>query len=41
MNNLADKEYLLHAWPAAPFGYIQTYAPPRTYGVTFSMTFGG
>jgi iron complex outermembrane receptor protein len=41
VNNLADKEYLLHAWPAAPFGYIQTYAPPRTYGVTFSMTFGG
>lgn len=41
VHNLADKEYLLHAWPAPPFGYIQTLAPPRTYGVTFSMRFGG
>jgi iron complex outermembrane receptor protein len=40
VNNLADEEYLLHAWPANPFGWVQTYAPPRTYGVTFSMRYG-
>jgi iron complex outermembrane receptor protein len=40
VTNLTDEDYLLHTWPAAPFAYIQTPAPPRTYGVTFSMVFG-
>ncbi len=39
VHNLADEEYLLHAWPAQPFAYVQTLAPPRTYGVTFTMQF--
>jgi len=40
VTNLADEEYLLHAWPAQPFAWVLTPAPPRTYGVTFSMVFG-
>lgn len=40
VQNVADETYLLHAWPAQPFGYINTVAPPRTYGLTFSMAFG-
>jgi iron complex outermembrane receptor protein len=41
VQNISDKRYMHHAWPAAPFGYVHTPAPPRTYGVTFSMNFGG
>lgn len=40
VQNIADEVYLLHAWPAQPFGFVTTVAPPRTWGVTFSMKFG-
>ncbi len=40
VKNLADERYMHHAWPAAPFGYVHTPAPPRTYGVTLSLRFG-
>jgi iron complex outermembrane receptor protein len=40
VENLADERYDYHAWPSAPFAYVHTAAPPRIYGVTFSMFFG-
>ncbi len=40
--NLFDEEYFTHSWPAQPFASgFGAAAPPRTYGVTASVNFGG
>jgi iron complex outermembrane receptor protein len=40
--NLFDEEYFTHAWPAQPFASgFGAAAPPRTYGVTALVNFGG